>query len=346
MAPPVKRGALLAVILVVFGVSWFKLRQVPLLVIGQPTTTGALQQDREAPFFAELARATDLPLKVTYEPLNKVGLKDTYQLQMLKNHEFDLVSLRFIQNSDQEPSLEGVDMVGLSPDLDTAHRVARRYAGTLDHYLQQNYDAKLLGIWAFGPQVFFCRVPVHGITDIAGLKVRVASQSSATLISDLGGIPAVIPFDDTNNALAVGLIDCAVTSAASAVSAGWVQHTGYYFPLPTNFGLNGYAISRKTWNRFSPAEQAGIQRAFDTYVDALWGFAATLHRDASNCIVGRSCPTGTPYRLTLAEPSPQDFARLSQVARTHVLPHWATRCEQVHPGCSNEWREEVLPVVG
>lgn len=340
-----KRGALLAVILVTFGLTWWKLREVPLLVIGQPTTTGAMQQDREAPFFEGLAGATDLPLKVTYEPLNKVGLKDTYQLTMLKDHEFDLVSLRFIQNSEQEPSLEGVDMVGLSPDLDTAHRVARQYAGTIDRYLQRNYDAKLLGLWAFGPQVFFCRVPIHGIDDIKGLKVRVASQSAAAMISELGGIPAVLPYDDTKNALAVGLVDCAVTSAASAVSAGWVQHTGYYFPLPTNFGVNGYAISLKTWNEFSRDEQDKIQSAFNTYVDALWGFAATLHQEATNCTIGRSCPTGTPYRLTLVDPSPQDFARLNQVARTHILPQWAAHCDQVHPGCSNEWREKILPVV-
>ena len=42
---------MLAVILVTFGLTWWKLREVPLLVIGQPTTTGAMQQDREAPFF-------------------------------------------------------------------------------------------------------------------------------------------------------------------------------------------------------------------------------------------------------------------------------------------------------
>ena len=36
---------------------------------------------------------------------------------------FDLVSLRFIQNSEAEPSLQGIDLVGLYADYDTARRV-------------------------------------------------------------------------------------------------------------------------------------------------------------------------------------------------------------------------------
>ena len=201
-----KRWLIFLGIAILFTVSWVMFAEIPLVVVGQPTSTGLLQQAKEEPFFTGLADATGLPLKVTYQPLETIGLKDTYQLQMLADGLFDLVSLRFIQNSETEPSLQGIDLVGLYADYDTARRVVHQYSGTVDRYLRERFDAKLLGVWTFGPQVFFCRVPIRGIEDIAGLKVRVASPSMATLIAALDGIPSCwsancssMPFHSAND---------------------------------------------------------------------------------------------------------------------------------------------------
>lgn len=340
-----KRWLIFLGLAILFSVSWVMFAEIPLVVVGQPTSTGLLQQAKEEPFFAGLADATGLPLKVTYHPLETIGLKDTHQLQMLEDGLFDLVSLRFIQNSEAEPSLQGIDLVGLYADYDTARRVVRQYSGTVDRYLRERFDAKLLGVWTFGPQVFFCRVPIRGIEDIAGLKVRVASPSMATLIAALDGIPAIIAFDETKNALAIGLVDCAITSAASANFAGWLEHTRYYFPLAVHFGLNGYAIALKKWNQFSAKEQNILQAAFDAYLDDLWRFSQTIHQDASDCSIGRACRNGTPYQLTLVEPSERDVQIFKQIAQSRVLPEWAEKCEKVHPGCRQEWEENVLTQV-
>ena len=337
------RSVIFLGIAILFAVFWLMFAQIPLHVIGQPVSTGLMQQTKEEPFFAGLADATGLPFKVTYQTVNTIGLKDTHQLQMLKDGLFDLVSLRFIQNSEVEPSLQGIDLVGLYADYDTARRVALHYTDTVDRYLRETFDAKLLGVWTFGPQVFFCRVPLQGIADLAGLKVRVASPSMATLIAALGGTPVILPFDDTKNALAIGLVDCAITSAASANFAGWTEHTRYYFPLAVHFGLNGYAISLKKWNQFSAREQTILQGAFDAYVEDLWRFSRETHQDASDCIIGRPCRNGTPYQLTLVEPPPEDIRVINEIAQTHVLPEWAEKCEQVHPGCLREWEDKVLP---
>ena len=338
-----KRWLLLLTILILFAGSWAMFATIPLHVIGQPTSTGVLQQVKEEPFFAGLAEATGLPFKVTYQPVNAIGLKDTHQLQQLQEGRFDLVSLRFIQNSEAEPSLQGIDLVGLISDYDTARRVVDHYADTVDRYLRETFDAKLLGVWAFGPQMIYCRGPIQGIADLAGLKVRVASTSMATLIAALGGIPAIIAFDDTRNALAIGLVDCAITSVASASFAGWLDYSRYYYPLAVHFGLNGYAISLKKWRQLSAKEQEILQGTFDAYLDDLWRFSEQTHQDAADCIIGRPCRNGTPYQLTLVEPSPEDARIFKETARAQVQPEWAAKCEQVHPGCRQEWEEKVLP---
>ena len=337
-----KRILFFLCIVSVFTASWFKYKQVPVRVIGQPTVTGLLQNAKEMPFFAGLAAATGLPLVVNYQPLDQVGFKDTYQLPMLKAGLFDLVSLRFIQNSEIEPSLQGIDLVGLITDFETARNVAHSYSSSIDRYLHDDYDAKLLGIWTFGPQVFFCRTPIRSLEDLNGLKIRVASQSIARLISALGATPAIIPFDDTKNALAIALVDCAVTSAASGNFAGWAGLTHYYFPMPVHFGLNGYAISLKKWYELSGREQARLQAAFDTYMDDLWKFSQEMHNDSSACNTGHACKYGVPTHMTLVNPTKADVAKLREIMVTQLIPEWSARCEQAHPGCRQDWMEKVF----
>lgn len=337
-----KRTLLFLFVAVVFSFLWIEYKQVPLRVVGQPTTTGLLQNAKEAPFFNGLAKATGLPLAVHYQPLDQVGFRDTYQLPMLKAGLFDLVSLRFIQNSEIEPSLQGIDLVGLIADYETAHKVVRSYSSTVDRYLHDSFDAKLMGIWTFGPQVIFCRPAIHGAKDLKGLKVRVASQSIARLITALGGTPAIIPFDDTQNALSIGLVDCAVTSAASGNFAGWSELTHYYFPLPVHFGLNGYAISLRKWNELSDQEQAILQSAFDAFMDDLWTYSQATDLDASNCNIGRECKSGRPSHMRLVHPSTADIQKLREIMRSQIIPEWAEKCEQVHPGCRQDWMQKVF----
>ena len=43
----------------------------------------------------------------------------------------------------------------------TARKVITAYAPAVDRNLQQKFNAKLLGVWSFGPQEFFCNKPFN-----------------------------------------------------------------------------------------------------------------------------------------------------------------------------------------
>ena len=327
-----------------FSLAWRHFNQIPLLVIGQPSTTGLLQREKEQPFFNQLEALTKLPFKVSYRPLDSTGMKDTYQLQILKRRDIDLVSLRFIQNSKDEPSLSGVDLLGLNQDYVTAKKIVKAYSGTIDGYLQQHFQAKLLGMWTFGSQQIFCKKPIGRLEDLKGLKVRVASTALAPLLTELGGTPAVIPFDQVKDALAIGLVDCAVTSAASANYAGWTEHTDYAFPLSIQFGLNGYAISLKKWNSLSPEQQQTLESTFNTYLDDLWHYSQALQADAISCTTGGPCRWGKPDNLQLVTPSKHDVWLLRDISMRKVVPLWGQECDRIRPGCYKEWQRKVKPL--
>ena len=340
-----RRVGLLLLIVAVFVAAWRTFDEIPLVVIGQPSASGRLQSLKEAPFFLTLRERTGLPLRVSYRPVEMAGFKDTHQLQMLEDGVFDLVSLRFPQNRQLEPLLEGIDLAGMIPDFHTARQVIDAYAPTLDRALQQRFAVKLLGVWTFGPQELFSRTPLHGLNDITGRTVRIGDASLAPIITALGGIPAVIPFDETEQALAIGLIDCAVTSAASATYAGWTKTAPHYLPVSMHFGLNGYVMSLKKWNSLSHPQQAVLQHHFDTYVEELWDFSEDIHRRALAGGHGLASRQGDPSDLITAEPTPDDIHLMQDLCLTVSLPRWAERCEAVHANALTEWRDHVASVV-
>src|SRR5437899_2995984 len=102
--------------------------KLKLKIIGQPLATGPIQKNKEQPFFENFAAKTGLPIDADYKPMDTLGIKDTEQLRVMKSGLFDIVSLRVSQNSRDEPTILGLDLVGASPDYATGRKVAKAYA--------------------------------------------------------------------------------------------------------------------------------------------------------------------------------------------------------------------------
>lgn len=340
-----KRIGLALAMAIGFAYAWQRLDQISLEVVGQPSMTGYVQSELEQPFFEHLAESTGLPLHIDYRTIDTLGIRDDYQLRLLKTGALDMVSLRFLQNASTEPTFLGLDLLGLSTDFPTARAVVDVYAPVLDRRLQEKFHSKLLGVWPFGPQVFFCRQPIQGLTDLAGLKIRVGNANFAPLINSFGGTPVVITFEEVRDALRNGLVDCAITSAGSGQSAGWAEHATHFFPLGTQMGINGYAINLNQWNRLSAKQQQVMEQAFQQHADRIWGYAKQVHERASSCLTSGVCEIGRPYQLTLVQPSASDYALIQESVYKTTFKDWATRCDEVYPGCSSEWRTLVEPLL-
>jgi TRAP-type C4-dicarboxylate transport system substrate-binding protein len=321
--------------------------KIVIKVIGQPLATGLIQKNKEQPFFETLAQKTGLPLEVEYKPVDTTGIKDTDELRVLKSGLFEAASLRMSQNSRDEPAILGLDLVGASPDYKTGRAVANAYFDQLDHRLQQQFGVKLLGVWPFGPQVLFCKKPITKLADVKGLKVRVYDQNLAKFIESIGGTPVPLSFAETQQSLSLGVVDCAITGPSSANSAGWPEVTTHMMPLAFQMALNGYAITLKTWNKLKPDQQAKLKAAFDAQNDEVWRYSEELFVDASNCNVGKDpCTTGKKYGLVYVPVTPADLETLQTAVRKVSYPAWAEVCDKTYPGCSENWKKSVGPIVG
>jgi TRAP-type C4-dicarboxylate transport system substrate-binding protein len=316
-------------------------------VIGQPLATGLIQKNKEQPFFENFAARTGLPIDADYKPIDTLGIKDTEQLRVMKAGLFDIVSLRVSQNSRDEPTILGLDLVGASPDYATGRKVANAYFQTADERLQKQFNVKLLGVWPFGPQILFCKKPITKLADIKGMKVRTYDQNLAKFIELVGATPVPISFADTHQSLSLGVVDCAITGPSSANSAGWPEVTTHQLPLGFQMALNGYAISLKAWNQLKPDQQAKLKTAFDGLTDDIWKYSEELFVDALNCNTGKdSCSTGKKFKLTQVAVSAADGELVRSAVTKVSLPVWAEVCDKSNPGCSQKWSATVGQVLG
>ena len=327
-----------------FYIAWQVLDSIPIQVVGQQHESGSIHM-AEQQFFEGLATATDLPIEVNYTPVDTLGFKDSHQLIMLREGALDLVSLRFYQNAWMEPTLLGVDLLGGSVDIKTSYAIMKAYTPALDRRLQERFNVKLLGMWPFGPQVFFCRTEVQSLQDLDGLRVRVSNAAYSTLIQYFGGLPVVMLFEDVQTSLRSGLIDCAISSAASANAAGWPEYSTHFFALRTQMAINGYVINLNLWNQLSNSQQDKLEQAFNAYVEAIWASVEQLHVQLSACNTGQPCNAGVSYNLINVEPSKQDYQLLRQAFNQVIFPKWANDCDALYSDCSDEWRTLIGPII-
>jgi TRAP-type transport system periplasmic protein len=316
-------------------------------VIGQPAATGLIQKNKEKPFFEEFAKRTGLPIDADYKSIDSLGIKDTEQLRVMKAGLFDVVSLRVSQNSRDEPTLLGMDLVGAAPDYATARKVYEAYFDTLDKRLQQNFQVKLLGIWPFGPQILFCKKPITQLTDLKGLKVRTYDQNLAKFIESVGGTPVPLSFSEVHQSLSLGVVDCAITGPSSANSSNWPEVTTHQYALGFQMALNGYAMTMKAWSALKPDQQAKVAAAFRGLTDDIWKYSQELAQDAVNCNSGQDpCTTGKKFKLVNVPVKASDIEVVRKAVGAISVPTWAEICDKSNPGCSAAWKQTVGKVIG
>ena len=289
-------------------------------VVGQPARVGAMQAVIERPFFEQLGRASSLPIRVHYVAADG-AVSDASRLAQLRSGAVDIVSMRFPEAVSIEPALAALDVVGASRDLRGARDRVATVAPGIERELGKRWNSRLMGVFPMGPQVLMCRKDIRRLSDLRGARVRVSGEAQASLVYWLAAIPARIPFLEVELALNDGLVDCAISSLASARSAGWLRSLTHVLHLPLQFSLNGYVMSTPAWERLGPEGQRALKSAFDAHLAGLWEFAERMHRMELDCHRGaRACPVDTARRLAVVEPRPDDEDMLQAYARSIRSP--------------------------
>ncbi len=322
-------------------------QETKLRVMGMPLATGKIQKDKEQPFFENFAKTTGLPIVMDYKPLDSTGVKEFEQLRVLKSGLFDIVGLRLGQVSRDEPTILGLDLVGLNTDYKTARKVVEAYQGAVDLRLQDKFNTKLLGVWPFGPQIIFCKPAIASLEDLKGKKVRILDGVMAKFMEKIGATPVTMAFGEVSQGLKLGTIDCAVTGPSSANSAGWPESATHVYPLGLQVAVQGYGINMNAWKKLPPEQQGKLRVAIEKLNDDIWKYSEELWADGMRCNAGQDpCTTGKKYSLKTVKPTAKDLELMKSALQEIALPAWSELCEKSNPGCTETWKKMVGPVIG
>jgi len=302
----------------------------------------------EIPFYKKLQQEAGDRLDIQFRTMDELGQKGFQALRQLRGGVFDIIQIQLGYISGDDPYWQGLDLMGVASDLQTAKKLTEAYWPTLDKRLQEKFNGKLLALWPYGTQVFYFRDKVSSLDDFKGKKIRVFSRPMAEFVQHFGATGVTLPFPEVYTSMERGVIDGAISGALAGNTASWFEVAKYLYPLPMGFGLQAHAASLDFWNKLSPENRNFLTKKFKDLDDEFWQYAAVVTEDGYNCNTGKEpCTNGKKGgKMTLVQISAKDFERMKKAAETVILPNWAKGCDRVDADCSKVWNETAGKVVG
>ncbi|MCA3279729.1 MAG: TRAP transporter substrate-binding protein [Roseomonas sp.] len=314
---------------------------IQLRVAGHFTSNARHTEGIERPFFTGLGQATGINLAVTFNPMDQVGAAAPDALRHLRNGTFDVMSVLIGQTARDEPFIDSLDLMGVSTTLEETQQAIAGGREALDRRLQERFNAKVMTLWPFGAQMFFCNRPVASMGDLRGLKVRSYTPTMSALLQSLGATPVTLQLSETYQALQRGTVECGITSATSAYTANWGEVIRAILPVSLASGVQGHFISLPAWRRFNPEQQAALTRAFADLEKQMWDLARRASDEAFACFQGQDACTTRKFNVQVVTPPADDERRVREAVTAVVLPSFRDSCNRVWADCARVWNDSV-----
>lgn len=303
-----------------------------------------LHNQYEAPFWTETMVEAGFNVELTTHNQMGLGLSEIYPL--LGQGVYDVAMTVGDYAVGDAPELEGLDVPLLALTADEARAMVDAARPMVEDIFRDRFNAQVLAIAPYPPQVVFCNAEVSSLADLEGLQIRASGRMTALLLEALGAEGVNVSFSEVPGALQNGVVDCAVTGAGSGYSAGWWEVSTHLMPIP----LGGWdpvvtAMNLDTWNGLSGNQINAIQELIVTeFEDPAWASAQGALSNDIACLTGNGdCTSGDSRDMILVEVSDEDFAHARDVLTSTVLPDWAERAGQ---NWADRWNVSVGEVVG
>lgn len=322
-----------------------ELDQLNLKVVG---TWGNLSNWKvnEGPFWQEtMPAASGGKITADAVPQTEVGIKGFEVMRMLKIGVFDVAHGVVGYIAGEDPIAEGIDLAGVIQNWDDARASMNAYRPIIAAQFEKTYGSKLLALYPFPSQLFWCKPAVASVKDLEGKKVRVYAASMGDLVEGLGGVSVTIAFAEVLPALEKGVADCGITGTMPAYQAKWWQVATHAYALKVGYTATFAAMNLKTWNKLNDETKTFVTKQMQAFEDTSW--KNTMAEDAMgitcNTGQGGECSEGKPGGMKLVEPSAADDAVRKKVLEEVVLKRWAARCGAE---CVKQWNETIGKIAG
>jgi TRAP-type C4-dicarboxylate transport system substrate-binding protein len=303
-----------------------ELPSIHLKVVGGLGQTSQFKNFEEPFWSKELAARSGGRITAEVTPYDLDGLSGPELLQFTRLGAITIGNVPLAQVASEDPEVAGVDLAGLNPDIQSLRRSVEAYRSTLVDLYRQRYNVELLAVWTNPAQVVFCNRPIKGLTDLAGLNVRVASAMHGDFVAGLGGVGVAIPYDGLMDALRKHVADCAITGAISGYQIGLPSVTSYVSDVTVSWGPNILIANHDAWQRFDPSVREFLAAQINELGDRLWQAADRDSQGGLSCLTGGPCEAGPAAHMTLVPATAEDRTLVRKSFMNTVSPRWAERC--------------------
>jgi TRAP-type C4-dicarboxylate transport system substrate-binding protein len=313
-------------------------------IVGYHSTV-AISPRVELPFWREyMPKVSKGAITADVNPIDHMGIDDKTMLRLLRMGVMDFAMMDISKMAGDDPRFEGVDLAGLTLNMDRARAACEAYRGVLDRQMQKNWNSKLIAFGSSPPQVFWCRDVIGGLNDLKGKKIRVFNPSMRDFLGGIGATAVSMAFAEVVPALKQGVVDCAVTGSLSGNTAGWPEVTKSLYPMSVGWSIIVFAANMNTWNRLEPRTQSFLLEQFKVFEDQMWKLNRVATAEAENCNTGKQpCTLGKPAHMTIVPVKPEEAEMHKKLVEGAVLAGWAKRCG---PECAAEWNNTVGKALG
>jgi TRAP-type C4-dicarboxylate transport system substrate-binding protein len=266
-------------------------------------------------------------------------------LRLVRSGQVDIGAVPLNTASGDVPLADAVDLAGLNPTLRQSRRVAVAMTPELNKELER-FGVKIIAVYPFPAQVFFCRDQVRSLADLRGKRIRTGGGSSNDFVTAIGGQPTAVGFPEVYAALERGVVDCAITGTSSGNGARWYEVSQSLYTLPLFWSISAYVVNLNWWNRLDPAVRAHLEKTFTEVEEAQWALGRQATEDGIACNTGRreGCSLGRlvdTKPMTAYEPTPADTETLRATLRSTILPAWVRRCGA---RCGEIYNRVIAPI--
>ncbi|WP_422023694.1 TRAP transporter substrate-binding protein [Roseibium sp.] len=306
-----------------------------------------LHKQFEAPFWNDkLGEVSGGELSASLTTHDQMGISGGDVYRMMSQGVFDVGMTVADYAVSDSVALEALDVPMIATDADTAKKAVDAARPMVDDIYKDVFNAKVLGIAPYPPQVVFCNAEINSLDDLQGKKVRASGRMTAKFLEALGAEGVNIGFGEVPGALQRGVVDCAITGAGSGYNAGWWEVSTHLLPIP----LGGWdpvvtAINLDKWNTLSDAQKEALEKGVKENLEApAWEVAQNALNNDIACLTGNGeCPYGDARGLVLVEATDEDQAKAKAVLISEVLPDWA---ERAGGDWAQRWSDSVGKVTG
>lgn len=226
----------------------------------------------EDQFAKDVYKRTNGKLSLSLHQYGELGLVGSNVLTAVRAGQFPLAELDNSKTAGDEPLFLIFNLPGLCFSIHDAKTVAKASEGLMKKALN-DWGVREIGLDFYNPaQGIFSKKPIRTIADLKGLKIRVYSSVLQHAFTLLGSRPQLIPWGDTPAALLQGVVNAAITSPSSGISAGFGDTTKYMTTMPLTNRIS-WIVNKKAWASLPPdIKKVLLEEAakYGNRIDAKW----------------------------------------------------------------------------